>query len=223
MMKHISIETPATLKEALAQLEVDTTLSGAAKARRRTRMLQRLLALEGQAAVTDGTIPEAGPALAAATVPVVAAAVVTPAANGTEAPARRAKRRKPARSEEAPEAPAARAGKGKAAAGAEAKGEEGNETGRGGAAGLNGREIRVLTMLADEGPTEKGRLKKECGGTSAVLGAVTKEDLGKQGGGLVGKGLVTGGRKEGERQTVFSITPAGRKALTQAQKELAGK
>jgi hypothetical protein len=236
MMEHIHIETPTSLKEALAQLEVNDSLSGAARSRRRTRMLQRLLSLEGETAVVDGTIPEAGPALAAA------AAVVTPAANGTEAPTHQAKRRKPARSEETPEAPAVPSSKSKAnkdkaptaSAGKVSKTEgkavatvetqtENNRAGRGGAARLTGREIRVLTMLADEGSTEKSRLKKECGSGSAVLGAVNREGFGVRGGGLAGKGLITGSRKEGEPETVYSITPAGRKALAQVRRKLAGK
>jgi hypothetical protein len=239
MMEHIHIETPTSLKEALAQLEVNDSLSGAARSRRRTRMLQRLLVLEGQTAVADGAVPEAGPALAAATVPAVAAAVVTPAANGTEAPNHQAKRRKPARSEEAPEAPTIPSGKSKAPTASAGKGSknkakgkvaapvetqtENNGAGRGGVAGLTGREIRVLTMLADEGSTEKSRLKKHCGSGSAVLGAVNREGFGVRGGGLAGKGLIIGSRKEGEPETVYSITPAGRKALAQVRRKLAGK
>jgi hypothetical protein len=244
MMEHIHIETLTSLKEALAQLEVNDSLSGAARSRRRTRMLQRLLVLEGQTAVADGAVSEAGPALAAATVPVMAAAMVTPAANGTEAPTHQAKRRKPARPEETPEAPTvpsskskaskdkaptASAGKvskskieGKAAAPVETQ-TENNRAGRGGAAGLTGREIRVLTMLANEGSTEKSRLKKECGSGSAVLGAVNREGFGVRGGGLAGKGLIIGSRKEGEPETVYSITPAGRKALAQVRRKLASK
>jgi hypothetical protein len=244
MMEHIHIETPTSLKEALAQLEVNDSLSGAAKARRRTRMLQRLLTLEGQATAVESVILDAGPELAAATVPVMAAAMVTPAANGTEAPTHQAKRRKPARPEETPEAPTvpsskskaskdkaptASAGKvskskieGKAAAPVETQ-TENNRAGRGGAAGLTGREIRVLTMLANEGSTEKSRLKKECGSGSAVLGAVNREGFGVRGGGLAGKGLITGSRKEGEPETVYSITPAGRKALAQVRRKLASK
>jgi hypothetical protein len=235
MMEHIHIETPTSLKEALAQLEVNDSLSGAARSRRRTRMLQRLLFLEGQAAMADGTISEAEPALAAATVP---------AANGTEAPTHRARRRKPARSEETPEAPTIPSGKSKtgknkaptasAGKGSKSKTEgkaaapvktqtENNRAGRGGAAGLTGREVRVLTMLADEGSTEKSRLKKECGSGSAVLGAVNREGFGVRGGGLAGKGLIIGSRKEGEPETVYSITPAGRKALAQVRQKLAGK
>jgi hypothetical protein len=235
MMEHIHIETPTSLKEALAQLEVNDSLSGAAKARCRTRMLQRLLSLEGHATAAESAILDADPVLAAATVP---------AANGTEAPTHQAKRRKPARSEETPEAPAVPSSKSKAvkdkaltaSAGKgsknKAKGKvaapvetqtENNGAGRGGVAGLTGREIRVLTMLADEGSTEKSRLKKECGSGSAVLGAVNREGFGVRGGGLAGKGLIIGSRKEGEPETVYSITPAGRKALAQVRRKLASK
>jgi hypothetical protein len=229
-MQHIHIETPSSLKEALAQLEVNDILSGAAKARRRTRMLQRLLTLEGQATAVESVILDAGPVLAAATVP---------AANGTEAPTHQAKRRKPARSEETPEAPTIPSGKSKAPTASAGKGSknkakgkvaapvetqtENNGAGRGGVAGLTGREIRVLTMLADEGSTEKSRLKKHCGSGSAVLGAVNREGFGVRGGGLAGKGLIIGSRKEGEPETVYSITPAGRKALAQVRRKLAGK
>jgi hypothetical protein len=207
MMQHIRTETPATLKAALAQLEVDTTFSGAAKSRRRTQILQRLLTLEGQATAAESAILNASPALATATV--------------TEAPVRQARRHKPARSEEAPAAQATK-GKGKGAAPVETE-SEGNKAGRGGVAGLTGREVRVLIMLADEGSTEKSRLKKECGSGSAVLGAVNREGFGVRGGGLAGKGLIIGGRKEGEPETVYSITPAGRKALAQVRRKLAGK
>jgi Mg-chelatase subunit ChlI len=233
MMQHIRIETPTTLKAALAQLEVDDSLSGATKAQRRTRMLQRLLALEGQATVVESAILDAGSALAA-----------TAAATVAEAPAHRTRRRKPARSEETPEAPTIPSGKskagkdkaptasagkggkskteGKAAAPVETETEK-NRAGRGGVAGLTGREVRVLTMLANEGSTEKSRLKKECGSGSAVLGAVNREGFGVRGGGLAGKGLIIGSRKEGEPETVYSITPAGRKALAQVRRKLAGK
>jgi hypothetical protein len=235
MMQHTSIETPTSLKTALAKLEVDDSLSGAAKARRRTRMLQRLLALEGQATRTDGAI------LDASSVPAATAAATTTV---VEAPVRQAKRHKPARPEETPEAPTTPSGKSKAgkdkaptaSAGKVGKSEtvdkvaapvetrtEKNRANRGGVAGLTGREVRVLTMLADEGSTEKSRLKKECGSGSAVLGAVNREGFGVRGGGLAGKGLIIGSRKEGEPETVYSITPAGRKALAQVRRKLAGK
>ncbi len=84
--------------------------------------------------------------------------------------------------------------------------------------GLTEKEIAILLMLAKSTtPVSKGTLWEQCGATSAILGAVTREGLGVQGGGLAAKGYIESVKVEGERQLHYIITTAGREALKAAK------
>jgi hypothetical protein len=82
-------------------------------------------------------------------------------------------------------------------------------------------ELEILKAL-DQGRKSKQQL----GATAKILGAITREGFGKQGGGLAKRGLIapTGKRMRGSIH--YQITAAGRKALAAAVtpwKKLLGK
>jgi hypothetical protein len=84
---------------------------------------------------------------------------------------------------------------------------------------LSGREREVLKELA-EGP----KTKQQLGAPARLLGAATREDFGKQGGGLLERDLIRATGKRVKRSLQYEITPAGRNALAVASwKELLGK
>lgn len=74
---------------------------------------------------------------------------------------------------------------------------------------LTGPEIRVLSRVA-KSPAFKGRN----GITAKVAGAATKADFGKQGGGLLKRGLIASKLMHGKVH--YEITAAGRRALGSA-------
>jgi hypothetical protein len=75
--------------------------------------------------------------------------------------------------------------------------------------GLSDSERDVLNELA-KGP----KTKQQLGARAKLLGAFTREDFGKQGGGLLRRSLVTGKRLG--RNIQYEITTSGRKALAAA-------
>lgn len=89
--------------------------------------------------------------------------------------------------------------------------------------GLTGREISVLKALAGATtPLTREHLRGITGinkGFSKLLGAGTKEDGGRAGAdSLGGRGLVSCSKIEGEKALTYTITTAGREALTAASK-----
>ena len=92
-----------------------------------------------------------------------------------------------------------------------------------GRAGLTDKERAILELLVKQGPQDKKTLEEKCQASAAVLGAQSKEGLGVQGGGMLGRGLLRpaneGERKESWSRLGFAITAAGRKALEKAKTE----
>ena len=88
---------------------------------------------------------------------------------------------------------------------------------------LSEREVKVLQALKAAGKKALTRkdLAKATGiprGWSKLLGAATKEGLGKRGNAsLEGRGLIASSKDEGSLTLSYTITPAGTKALAAAQ------
>jgi len=81
---------------------------------------------------------------------------------------------------------------------------------------LTGNETDILKALAQGKKTKQRLLAMRLRATAEILGAGSKKDLGKQGGGLLGQGLIalTGKRPRGSIQ--YEITSEGRIALASA-------
>lgn len=81
---------------------------------------------------------------------------------------------------------------------------------------LTGNETDILKALAQGKKTKQKLQALGLQATAKILGAITQENYGKQGGGLAGRDLIkpTGKRVRGSIQ--YEITPDGRKALAAA-------
>lgn len=87
-------------------------------------------------------------------------------------------------------------------------------------------EVRVLQALvaADGELLHRRELEEKWGASSLILGAATRDGLGKQGGGLESKGLITSIFNPEECRFIqYSITQEGRKALKEALKAIEGR